>query len=319
MDRIGLFIGLLVNRLIPPYPLQHEIDDGHWIYICKENRITRKVIERHFNGDITIGLYPGEDSMTKWTCVDIDSRDRDEVLKVVNSIKVFGAAPLVEDTGGRGYHSWILFDRKVENRKAKFFGELIAGKNHEVFPKQEHTDKKAVGNLIKAPLGIHRKYGGWSFFVDENFKKIDDPFGYLQSVPRFNLDRFLKTTYKCAKKHFSNNDKNKLVIPNKFKPCLMKVIADGSEKGSRNAVAHIISSESKRVGYSRDFATGLLFSWNSRNQPSLSLQELKFVVGSVYKESSTYEYGCNGKLLEYVDCTGKNRCDYFQKIRGFKK
>ncbi|MCW3109327.1 MAG: hypothetical protein JWQ09_3833 [Segetibacter sp.] len=82
---------------------------------------------------------------------------------------------LFEDTGGRGYHIWLFFDESIEGNKAMLLGNIlkeIHSLEFEFFPKQPNlTEKRKYGNLIKLPLGEHKKYDQRSrFFRIENDK-----------------------------------------------------------------------------------------------------------------------------------------------------
>jgi hypothetical protein len=148
-------------------------------------------IRRHLNGDMTVGLYLlTSESFCHFICIDIDIpkgeldqidfRDAEkkcaylkEQLEAVHKelcsqFKVPPNSILFEETGGRGYHIWVFFDNPVKGLVAIKFGAAL--KKHlafdiEFFPKQGRlTTKRKYGNLIKLPLGIHRKYGSRSSF-----------------------------------------------------------------------------------------------------------------------------------------------------------
>jgi hypothetical protein len=73
---------------------------------------------------------------------------------------------LVEDTGGRGYHLWILFEPPIPALVAYYVGRKFEQQPKvkcEVFPKQKVVE--AFGNLVKLPLGVHRKTGQRPKFV----------------------------------------------------------------------------------------------------------------------------------------------------------
>jgi len=148
-------------------------------------------IRCHLEGDATFGLYVlNRASCCHLVCIDIDipKRDlikvdfthaemkytylKDKLDAVLEALSGrLGVPPesiLLEDTGGRGYHIWMFFSEPVQGQTAVALGEAL--KRHlnfeiEFFPKQGRlTPKRKYGNLIKLPLGLHRKYGSWSFF-----------------------------------------------------------------------------------------------------------------------------------------------------------
>jgi hypothetical protein len=79
---------------------------------------------------------------------------------------------ILEDTGGRGYHVWIFLATPIPGTVAIAFGDEVRRKldfEVEFFPKEERlTPRRRYGNLIKLPLGIHRKYERESTFFTLN-------------------------------------------------------------------------------------------------------------------------------------------------------
>lgn len=106
---------------------------------------------------------------------------------------------LLEDTGGRGYHIWVFFSEAIKGSIVFALGELL--KKHldfeiEFFPKQGVlTARRKLGNLIKLPLGIHKKYNLRSCFLRlvslDKLLPIDNIFGnieYLNSIQQITTD-----------------------------------------------------------------------------------------------------------------------------------
>jgi len=145
----------------------------------------------HLGGDATFGLYVlNQASCCHLVCVDIDipkcdlnevdfknpkakygylKPKLDAVLEALSGrLGVPLESILLEDTGGRGYHIWVFFSDEVPGQTAVSFGEALKRQldfEIEFFPKQGRlTPTRKYGNLIKLPLGLHRKYGSWSFF-----------------------------------------------------------------------------------------------------------------------------------------------------------
>jgi len=148
-------------------------------------------VRRHLEGDATFGLYVlNRANCCHLLCIDIDIPKSDlcrvdlknpeakygclkdklgAVLKALSErLGVPPGAILLEETGGRGYHIWVFFTEAVQGMTVVAFGEAL--KRHldfeiEFFPKQGRlTPERMFGNLIKLPLGLHKKYGSWSYF-----------------------------------------------------------------------------------------------------------------------------------------------------------
>ena len=164
---------------------------GEDFYFPVRRPLDEFYIRRHLDGDLTFGLYVlNRASCCHLLCVDIDipkgDLDRvdlavpeqkytylkeqlDAALEALSSqFAVPPASILVEETGGRGYHIWVFFDGPVDGQNAVAFGAALKahlGFDIEFFPKQGRlTPSRKYGNLIKLPLGIHRKYRSRSSF-----------------------------------------------------------------------------------------------------------------------------------------------------------
>jgi retron-type reverse transcriptase len=172
-------------------------------------------VRRHLEGDATFGLYVlNRASCCHLLCIDIDIPKSDlcgidlknpeskygylkdklsAVLRALSGqLGVPRGAILLEDTGGRGYHIWVFFTDAVQGKTAVAFGEAL--KRHldfeiEFFPKQGRlTPEREYGNLIKLPLGLHRKYGLRSFFFSlsaegpQPIAGLEENLAHLQSL-----------------------------------------------------------------------------------------------------------------------------------------
>lgn len=147
----------------------------------------------HLRGHKTYGIYLlQQDSRVRLAVIDADlvprfrdgpvkGPDRDLLHREKNYLVKrlaelsgrHGLPPLVEFSGGKGFHFWYFFAEPVAAAAARSalrqLVKMIAGDlscfNLEVFPKQDRLDGKGLGNLVKLPLGLHRLSGRQSFFV----------------------------------------------------------------------------------------------------------------------------------------------------------
>jgi len=142
-------------------------------YYRVEKPLTDDVLLSHLKGDTVIGVYQiePEKNTVKWLCFDVDSKEIANVEKLRDTIVESNFCSkdniLVEDTGGRGYHLWIFFDPPIPALVAYYVGRKFEQHSKvkcEVFPKQRVVE--AFGNLVKLPLGAHRKTGKRSEFID---------------------------------------------------------------------------------------------------------------------------------------------------------
>ena len=65
---------------------------------------------------------------------------------------------------------------------AKILNNDLSSFHLEVFPKQEKLTGKGLGNLVKLPLGIHRKTGKRSYLVECANRSIENQLSFLMEV-----------------------------------------------------------------------------------------------------------------------------------------
>lgn len=311
-EKIGLFKELFINRH-DVYPLQ--LKQGQWI--LKKDTLTDEIIEKHLTYKITIGCYSGMDSTTKWLCIDIDSLAIKNINEVQQKAEHFSIPVYYEFSGRKGYHCWIFFSKPAPNSKARRLGNMLTSKS-EIFPKQNFTSKKNVGNLVKGPLGIHRVTNKLCLFVDKNLNKIPEQWHYLMNIRKIDIDEVFKRLHIKEEKTLlhstKHNEENKLnrKTPAMIKPCVKQALINGICTGKRNKVGHIIASECRRLKKSEEEARGMLTAWNFRNKPPLAGREINIILYSAYHVNE-YEYGCKpgGILMQLLGCVGRSRCKYY--------
>ena len=162
-------------------------------YVPVRRAMTHSDIEDHLTGRRTYGIYLfSTDSTIRTAVLDVDisatyrgrKLDKEE-KRAVNRQKGYlltrlpelsqtrNLFPLLEFSGGKGYHLWYFFDGPVdpapvravlEEIRREIAGDVPAF-NIEVFPKQDKLSGKGFGNLVKLPLGVHRLTGKQSYFI----------------------------------------------------------------------------------------------------------------------------------------------------------
>lgn len=168
-------------------------EEGKQGYVPIRRPMEAEDVEDHLNGRKTYGIYLlRSDAAVKTAVIDMDVakklrsgtlspdekrlvlRERDYLLSRIGELAHDqGMDPVVEFSGGKGYHFWFLFESPIPAGEAKACLAGIAGPllkdvtcfNLEVFPKQEQLTGKGMGNLVKLPLGVHRVTGRRSHFV----------------------------------------------------------------------------------------------------------------------------------------------------------
>ncbi|MBU0985665.1 MAG: DNA primase [Proteobacteria bacterium] len=174
-------------------------------------------LEDHFKGLKTYGFYLLKaDGSVKTAVIDVDLRtdyrgkslkaDERNLVKrelyylierITELSEQAGLRPLIEFSGGKGYHFWYFFDAPLkpekprailEKIKKSIVGDLSAFAI-EVFPKQDHLKGKGLGNLVKLPLGVHRLTGKRSYFVKCHNRSIDAQLDFLSKVQHIDPEK----------------------------------------------------------------------------------------------------------------------------------
>jgi hypothetical protein len=198
------------------YARQWVSPTGESGYTPVEEPLTPKVVENHILGNYTVGVYPVRlDNTVNFIAFDLDLA-KFAVNRAITSqrswaavmAKVHQAAcrlldlaaaqdiPMyLEDSGFKGRHAWILVETPVPAGVAKKCGDLLASQlmpfapevNLEVFPKQATVRPGSLGNLIKLPLGIHRRTGKRGLFIQPEGQPYPDQLallGQIRKAPR---------------------------------------------------------------------------------------------------------------------------------------
>lgn len=199
-----------------------------------ERPINSQDISTHLSGRSTYGIYPiMQENFVKLIVFDIDLpkkfsevdentllENKEDLIPTVK--KIFSAiisilkkysfrdkCLIIENTGGRGFHIWLFLNEPISAEDARSFASLILKKTKtlcEIFPKQDRITEGDYGNLIKLPLGIHKKYNKPSFFIaiiNDQLSKIEKPFDLLKSinpVPKSIITNILKEESKTLEK-----------------------------------------------------------------------------------------------------------------------
>ena len=179
-------------------------------YVPVRHPMTEKDIREHLRGVKTHGIYLlHEDNTVSVGVIDVDlikslrgakltaaqkNVIRREAEYLFQRIREKGGEKgltcLPEFSGGKGYHFWYFFSEPVPASQAR---NLLAGLvtplagdltcfNLEVFPKQDRLAGKGFGNLVKLPLGVHRKSGKPSYFIPKVQGDVWDQLEVLRTI-----------------------------------------------------------------------------------------------------------------------------------------
>ncbi len=186
-------------------------------YVPVRRPMGEQDVEEHLSGKKTYGLYLLRSDATVKTAVidvDLDARFRNQRLsqedksligrertymftRIGDLAKDAGLAPVVEFSGGKGFHFWFFFETPVAAGKtrrpleqiSRLLGKDLSAFQIEVFPKQDNLSGKGFGNLVKLPLGVHRLTGKRSYFVECHDRGVEAQLEFLQKAIKTKPDQ----------------------------------------------------------------------------------------------------------------------------------
>lgn len=193
------------------YARQWSSSTGKQGYTPVREPLTLKVLRDHIDGRITAGVYQLRlDSTVMFAVFDIDiakfavnqaiSDERKwkklnrAVLNVAKRFSDVAASyeipAYIEDSGFKGMHLWVFFAEPVPANTAKIFAAMFAGRagqlppgiSVETFPKQTYVRKGGFGNLIKLPLGFHRKSGRRCLFLEASGSPVENQLSHILEI-----------------------------------------------------------------------------------------------------------------------------------------
>ncbi len=193
-----------------------------YLELVKERRfpspyrsLTEKTIEQHLAGQVTVNLYAinPETQCCKWVAIDADydteqaKRDLAKLRKELLLDNVFA----VQEYSRRGGHLWIFCEDPLPAKQCRLFiynlalrlgvpikGSGFADEGIEIFPKQDSLAPGALGNAIRAPLGIHRKNDNRYWFVDIGQLTLQAQIEALCQLPKLTAEQLNDLTHKLA-------------------------------------------------------------------------------------------------------------------------
>lgn len=194
------------------YARQWCSERGEAGYSPVREPFTIREARNHLLGTTTVGIYVVRlDNTVTFCAVDVDITKRAiaaargsvtesrrlkelagrEAIRLHGRLAELGLPALVEDSGYKGRHLWLFLEEPEAAAVVRQFGSLFLARfpvasadlHAEFFPKQPSA-ASGIGNLIKLPLGIHRKSGRRSRLLRPDGTPDADPFGTLRRQAR---------------------------------------------------------------------------------------------------------------------------------------
>jgi len=194
------------------YARQWAKRGGEGGYSPVHEPFTPAIVRNHLLGTYTVGVYPVRlDGTATFFAVDLDINKtalqraagdhpfadslrqtlRREGPRLLGVLRELGFSVLFENSGYKGRHYWVFLAQPETTATLHLLGRLLvrwqapllpADLHMEFFPKQVRLTGKGLGNLIKVPLGIHRRTGYRSTILDDAGNPEADPFAVLRGM-----------------------------------------------------------------------------------------------------------------------------------------
>ncbi len=169
--------------------------------------LTASTIQRHLEGEITIGLYSINPATqrSKWVAIDADyDGAMEDLLKLQYYLLEDGVDAALE-MSKRGGHLWIFMEKPALARDCRIciynlalrLGVQIKASGPvegiEIFPKHDELRPGEFGNAMRGPLGVHRgasrRY--WFYGADYTLAKQMAYLNRLRKISEEQLQGFI--------------------------------------------------------------------------------------------------------------------------------
>lgn len=197
-DIAARYFTLFVNRLAYTMQSRRPAANGkHYYFRPKDGRkLTGEVIQRHLDGQITIGLYALNPTTqrSKWVAIDADYENAlEDLLKLQWELRQDGVEAALERSR-RGAHLWIFAEQPLLAEQCRLYiynlaarlkvpvkGGTALAEGIEVFPRQDRLEPDEYGNAIRGPLGVHRANGKRYWFYGADYQ-LEAQLSYLEKL-----------------------------------------------------------------------------------------------------------------------------------------
>lgn len=292
----------------------YAVQTDNFNFVKIDEKLTAEIIKKHLSHEITLGVYQlNRDNKIKWVCFDFDGKDAQQnatnLFNYLSGKELFKNATLLEYTGGRGHHVWIFFKEKISAGAGQILCKKILEKTSlkcESFPKQPClTPQSPYGNLVRLPLGLHRKYGKVSELISPKSLKAIQP----AILPKSLVDELESQIIFSQKSlpHEADSLENRLRCP------AVDDLLLGVKEGVRDIAAFTLARFYKNLGLTFAEAQLLLSNWNAKNSPPLDSRQLEKCVRQAFQRK--YSFGCGS----FEEPQLKEFCLKYQDTCAIKK
>lgn len=314
----------------------YQIQDGSYKdSISFGGKLSDTEIEEHLQHKKTIGVKINK--ITKFILFDVDIPNEKEckftVNKIKNGIEQFGIPKeyiYVIDSGSKGYHCILFFDEVIPITYLKtFYKYILEFTNCNI----HQIELRPTRQGVKLPLSINRKTGRICYFVDNNFKVIEDN-KYLLGVKQYSASIMIEMIKDYERDISKLNNLNETIENNYTTPKSYKEnidseytfeIAETIEKegikfkGTRHHCLMKLGSMYNTLGYSQQDIEYLLVEWmNNQDKNMYSTPYDKCLID--IKEISKYVVDKNIQITTNIKdiSVSKDECLKIAEVKGNK-
>lgn len=171
---------------------------------CKNQnfkKLDEQEIYKHLTGKQVIGSYVlGQAGACRFLSIDFDKSDWQPAVKSTAQAAVALDVPYAIEISqsGNGAHFWVFFSENVPAKLARKLGFLLLDRAMElyptlpfdsydrIFPNQDYLPDGGFGNLIALPLQKSKRKEGFTEFVTDELRPIDDQWQYLRHLKKLS-------------------------------------------------------------------------------------------------------------------------------------
>lgn len=322
---LDLYRRLFVHRS-DVFARQHE--DGS--YTPVKAHLDDDNLAEHLKGFVSYGAYVIDPTceLREWgntvayVVFDLDTYDVDALDLLCREVeRLVPDNPkclVLEDSGGKGYHLWLLLSEPIAAARARAWTHPVRQRYEarrraaaplngfdtandwpplEIFPKQDEVVAGAYGNLVKLPFGVHAKTHARAFLVQARGFASS-----LEDVRPYDIagisDAGVPTDYKPERR-----DKR----PGMSAPfaCVAQLIDEGAGAGIRDDAMYHFAAYCMTQGMPQDIAAEWCERVNDGFVPPLTAAQVVKCVQSAYARKE--RVSCRADWLRDF-CPGGERC-----------
>jgi len=164
--------------------------------------LTAATIQRHLEGEITIGLYSINPATqrSKWVAIDADYGGAMEDLLKLQYYLLEDKVDAALEMSKRGGHLWIFMERPALARDCRTYIYNLALRlgvqikaagpveGIEIFPKHDELRPGEFGNAMRGPLGVHRGASRRYWFYGADYD-LEKQMGYLSRLRKISEEQ----------------------------------------------------------------------------------------------------------------------------------